>query len=59
MIKLKLDSGFVRTAINLLTNDTLMNHTVHNNGRYILINPSDLERTDKILERNMIPYKVA
>lgn len=58
MVKLRIDSGFVGIALDLLTNSVMMDYTTRRIGRILLIQPSDVEAAEKILDRKYIPFKI-
>ena len=58
MLKLKIVSYFTATAFDLLMNSNQLDHTCIKLSKSILIDPSDLEAADKILNKNLIKYSI-
>ena len=58
MLKLKIVSYFTTTAFDLLINSNKLNHTIIKLSKSILVNQSDMEEIDKILNRNSIKYRL-
>ena len=58
MLKLKFNQNFKKSIYLLLINSNKLKFTIQTSKDILYINEVDLEYIDKVLERNLIKYKL-
>jgi hypothetical protein len=58
MLKLKFNQNFKKSIYLLLINSNKLKFTIQTSKDILYINKVDLEYIDKVLERNLIKYKL-
>jgi hypothetical protein len=58
MIKLQFNQNFKKSIYQLLINSNKLKFTIRTSKNILYINKVDLEYVDKVLERNLLKYKV-
>ena len=58
MIKLQFNQNFKKSIYQLLINSNKLKFTIRTSKNILYINKVDLEYIDKVLERNLLKYKL-
>ena len=58
MIKLQFNQNFKKSIYQLLINSNKLKFTIRTSKNILYINKVDLEYIDKVLERNLLKYKI-
>jgi hypothetical protein len=58
MIKLQFNQNFKKSIYQLLINSNKLNFTIRTSKNILYIDKSDLEFVDKVLNRNLLKYKL-
>jgi hypothetical protein len=58
MIKLQFNQNFKKSIYQLLINSNKLKFTIRTSKNILYINKVDLEYIDKVLDRNLLKYKI-
>jgi hypothetical protein len=58
MIKLQFNQNFKKSIYQLLINSNKLKYTIRTSKNILYIDKSDLEFVDKVLNRNLLKYKL-
>jgi hypothetical protein len=58
MIKLQFNQNFKKSIYQLLINSNKLKFTIRTSKNILYINSKDLEFVDKVLDRNLLKYKI-
>jgi hypothetical protein len=58
MIKLQFNQNFKKSIYQLLINSNKLKFTIRTSKNILYINKVDLEYIDKVLNRNLLKYKI-
>jgi hypothetical protein len=58
MIKIQFNQNFKKSIYQLLINSNKLKYTIRTSKNILYINSEDLEFVDKVLNRNLLKYKL-